>query len=223
MNNRVFNGIVLLIAIAMGGYFGFKAYVNSHKAKSEVTESETTVSGSQETTDSGVTLNNFDHLNGEYKSQKTDPPTTELLFETYGTTATQGTFKDLEVSASFNGSNQVELTVKIDAASIYTAETMRDDHLKGADFFNVEQFSTITFTSTETVKGESSFIAKGEITFLGNTKAIDVPFIYKGSASGKENTEVFKGTFDFNPEKYGMESDAGDKVTVSFYTELVKQ
>jgi polyisoprenoid-binding protein YceI len=222
MNNRVINVIVLLIALAYGAWFGFKSYINAHKVDSEVEKSETTVSGEQVTTESGATINKFDHLNGSYASQQTDPPTSELLFETYGTTATQGTFKDIEISATFDGTDQASITVSIDVASIYTAESMRDDHLRGEEFFNVAQFSTITFQSTEIVEGESGYVAKGDITFLGNTKSLEIPFSYSGSATGKENTEVFEGGFDFNPMDYGMESDAGDKVTISFYTELSK-
>ncbi|CAG5078256.1 YceI family protein [Parvicella tangerina] len=223
MNNRIFNAIVLLIAVAMTGWFGFKSYVKHNKYDSNVQETETTVSGSQEKTDSGATINHFDHLNGTYKSVKTDPPTTELLFETYGTTATQGTFKDLEVSATFNGTDQASINVIIDVFSIYTAESTRDKHLKGEEFFNADKYGKISFSSNEIVKSEDGYRVKGDITFLGNTKSIEFPFTYKGSANGKENTEVFKGSFEFNPEKYGMESDAGDHVTVSFYTELVKQ
>lgn len=223
MNNRILNSVVLVVAFGMIGWFSFQSYLNSNKYKEEIKESDTTVNGTQEETQSGITLNNFNHLSGIYHSEKTDPITSDIVFETFGATAAKGTFKDFEITASFNESDQFELEVSIDVASIYTAESMRDDHLKGEEFFNVEKFSTITFKSNQIVKGDTSYVAKGDITFLGNTKSLDVPFIYKGSASGKENTEVFKGSFNFNPIAYGMESDAGDKVTVSFYTELLKQ
>lgn len=222
MNNRVFNTIFIFIALAYGGWFGFQSYINSHKVDSAVEKSETTVSGTQETSETGVTINNYDHLNGSYASQQTDPPTSEILFETFGATATQGTFKNTEISTTFSGSEQFSLNVNIDAASIYTAEATRDSHLQGEDFFNVASYSTITFVSNEIVKHEDGYVAKGEITFLGNTKALDIPFSYEGSAKGKENTEVFEGKFDFNPINYGLDSDAGDNVTVSFYTELTK-
>lgn len=209
MNNRIVNAIVLLLAFGMIGWFSFQSYLGSHKAESDVQKSETT-------------KNDFGLLSGEYRSVNTDPPTSEILFETFGATATQGTFKNIDITANFNGGNS-SIKVVIDVASIYTAESMRDDHLKGADFFNVESFASIIFESSVIEAKDNGFIAKGNITFLGNTNALEIPFTYNGSANGKENTEVFEGSFDFNPVKYGMESDAGDKVTVKFYTELTKQ
>lgn len=223
MNNRVINAVVLFIAFAFGGWFGFQSYINAHKAESEVEKSETAVSGEQETTEAGVTINKFDHLSGTYVSEKSEPPTSEILFETYGATATKGTFKDIEISATFDGTEQASISVIIDVASIYTAESTRDSHLKGEEFFNIAEYAKISYQSKSVIKGESGYIAKGDITFMGASKSLDLPFTYVGSATGKENTEVFEGTFEFNPTIYGMESDAGDKVTITFYTELKKQ
>ena len=222
MNNNVINAIVIAIALAFGGWFGFQSYINAHKAGSEVEKSETAVSGEQETTEAGITINKFDHLSGDYASQKTDPPTSELLFETFGATATQGTFKNIDIAASFDGTEQASIKVSIDVSSIYTAESTRDEHLKGEGFFNIADFATISYQSNSIEKGEEGYVAKGDITFMGATKPMDLPFKYVGSATGKENTEVFEGSFDFNPVNYGMENDAGDKVTITFYTELTK-
>jgi hypothetical protein len=58
---------------------------------------------------------------------------------------------------------------------------------------------------------------------LGTTQTISLPFLYNGSAVDKENVEVFEGKFEINPNNHGLGDDAGDKVTVSFYTEVVKQ
>ncbi|MCB9196531.1 MAG: YceI family protein [Flavobacteriales bacterium] len=221
MNNRIINAIVLLIAFGFVGYYGFKSYLNSNKYKSQVTEAETTVNGTQAETSSGVTLNNFNHLVGLYQSEITDPKTTDLVFKTYGTTATVGTFKDFSISANFNGTDQFDLNVTIDVSTIYTAESTRDEHLQSEEFFNVAKFNAITYSAIEIVAGDTSFIAKGNINFLGVSSPLDVPFVYVGSANGKENTEVFKGAFEFIPSNFGMVEDAGN-VSISFYTELRK-
>lgn len=223
MNHRLANIFVILVIFAAGAWFGFKSYLLHNKAESQVEKSELTVSGNQETTDAGVSINTLDHLSGLYKSVKTDPPSTEVLFKTYGTTETQGTFKELEVSATFGDPDNSIIHVTIDPASVYTAESTRDKHIKGEGFFDIEKYSTIDFLSNELIKSDSSYIAKGNITFLGNTKPLDIPFKYLGSASGKENVEIFEGKFSFNPIPFGMGEDAGENVTVTFYTELLKQ
>ncbi|MFT7157954.1 MAG: polyisoprenoid-binding protein YceI [Parvicella sp.] len=216
---------IIIIVVSLGllsiiGFLGFKWYLNSHKAGSEVVPSDTETNGVVDSTTSGVELDSFDHLMGTYSSTKEDPPTSEVTFETYGTTATTGIFRNVNVEASFIESMQVSLKVKIESSSIFSNESTRDEHLKGDGFFNVSKFTDIIFESTEIIKGDTSYVAKGNISMLGTSKVIEVPFIYKGSALGKENVEVFEGKFEINPTKHGLGDDAGEKVTIGFYTEL---
>src|SRR4051794_1022580 len=61
----------------------------------------------------------------------------------------RGHFSDYSVDLTV-GENPADssLSVSIDAASFTTGDDGRDGHVKGADFLDVEQFPTITFTST---------------------------------------------------------------------------
>lgn len=63
--------------------------------------------------------------------------------------------------------------VSIDAASISTYFGKRDEHLKGADFFNVAKYPTLTFKSTE-LKYDGNRLAavKGNLTLLGVTRPV---------------------------------------------------
>jgi|ERR1017187_585259 polyisoprenoid-binding protein YceI len=70
----------------------------------------------------------------------------------------------------------------IDAASIRTGDTKRDDHLRGADFFDVQNHKQITFTS-ETIgkpdlKGNQELW--GELTIKGVTKNIKLRVRFGG-------------------------------------------
>jgi polyisoprenoid-binding protein YceI len=70
----------------------------------------------------------------------------------------------------------------IDAASITTGDTKRDDHLRGADFFDVQNHKQITFTS-ETIgkpdlKGNQE--VWGELTMKGVTKNIKLRVRFGG-------------------------------------------
>jgi polyisoprenoid-binding protein YceI len=70
--------------------------------------------------------------------------------------------------------DQVEcIEVTINTASIDLADQKWDDHLKGADFFNVEKFPTMTFKSTKIEKtGDKTANITGDLTLLGVTKTV---------------------------------------------------
>jgi polyisoprenoid-binding protein YceI len=77
--------------------------------------------------------------------------------------------------ASITGGS-VNITIK--AASVDTANGARDNHLRSDDFFGVESHPNITFTSSSVEsKGEGRYVAKGSLTMLGQSKAVEIPFI----------------------------------------------
>lgn len=77
------------------------------------------------------------------------------------------------------------VSVEIDVASIDTGVKQRDDHLRSADFLDVETFPAMTFRSTA-VKGApsapgDSFQVEGELTILGTTRPVTLDCSYEGS------------------------------------------
>jgi polyisoprenoid-binding protein YceI len=63
------------------------------------------------------------------------------------------------------------VTAQIDVQSIDTRIKKRDDHLRSADFFNVEQFPRITFKSRSVKRtGPQSGDILGDLTMHGVTK-----------------------------------------------------
>lgn len=65
------------------------------------------------------------------------------------------------------------IDVTIDPASINTREPKRDAHLKGADFFDVEKFPTMTFKSTKIQKAKGSALEiTGALTIRGVTRQV---------------------------------------------------
>jgi polyisoprenoid-binding protein YceI len=63
--------------------------------------------------------------------------------------------------------------VVIDAASINTRETRRDDHLRSADFFDVAKYPTLTFKSTKIQPaGAGKLRMSGDLTMHGVTKPV---------------------------------------------------
>ncbi len=68
----------------------------------------------------------------------------------------------------------VEFTAK--ATSVDTGVAGRDNHLRTADFFEVEKYPEMTFKSTSVVKKGKSWILNGDLTMKGVTKAVSFPF-----------------------------------------------
>ena len=105
----------------------------------------------------------------------------------------------------------------------------RDEHLKNADFFNVQEFPTITFKSTRVVfKGDDPVSIEGNMTMLGVTKPVtlnldrwkcgsDIRTQGKRYQCGGNATGSFKRS-DFGM-KFGLPTAIGDEVKLwmSFY------
>ena len=66
-----------------------------------------------------------------------------------------------------------KVSVNIDTASISTGAAKRDDHLKGADFFNVGKYPAMTFVSNKVAPtGKDSLKVSGLLTLHGVTKEV---------------------------------------------------
>lgn len=64
------------------------------------------------------------------------------------------------------------VTATIDASTINTGVTARDNHLKTADFFDVAKFPTAAFTSTSVEKSGSGLTVTGNLTLHGVTRPV---------------------------------------------------
>ena len=105
----------------------------------------------------------------------------------------------------------------------------RDEHLKNADFFNVQEFPTMTFKSTKVVfKGDEPASIEGNLTMLGVTRPVtltlerwkcgsDIRTQGKRYQCGGNATGAFKRS-EFGM-KYGLPAAVGDEVKLwmSFY------
>jgi polyisoprenoid-binding protein YceI len=71
--------------------------------------------------------------------------------------------------------------VDIDAASIDTGTAQRDEHLRSADFFDVEKFPQLRFRSQRIEKlGEDRYRAIGELTIRDVTREVALEVEYGG-------------------------------------------
>jgi polyisoprenoid-binding protein YceI len=76
----------------------------------------------------------------------------------------------------------VELTVQTN--SINTRVEPRDEHLRSADFFDVEKYPTLTFKSTSIKKaGKNKYKLTGDLTLAGVSKPVTMTMNYRGTTA----------------------------------------
>lgn len=95
----------------------------------------------------------------------------------------------------------------IDAASIDTANQMRDDHLRSPDFLDVERYPTLEFRSTSVEQtGEDTLRLDGELTIRGITRPVSLDVAYQGLTAGMggEPRAVFSAETELDREDWGM-------------------
>jgi polyisoprenoid-binding protein YceI len=121
---------------------------------------------------------------------------------------TPGRFKDFDGTIKYDkaapATSSVEFTIQ--AASIDTANNDRDEHLRGADFFDVQKFPTLTFVSTGvTPRDADTLDVTGDLTMHGVTKRITIPVEVLGSVKTPNGEKAgFETTFTVNRKDYGI-------------------
>ena len=100
-----------------------------------------------------------------------------------GISKVRGSFTEFDATLTIGESladSSVEATVQI--ASVSTKDANRDAHLKSADFFDAEQFPTMTFKSTGTKGDADEFVLVGDLTIRGVTKQVELETELGGQA-----------------------------------------
>ena len=121
----------------------------------------------------------------------------------------RGRFNDFAGTIEFDPArpHDSRVEVVIQAASIDTGESARDNHLRTADFFEVEKFPTLTFKSTSvTPHGRDTYDVAGDLTIHGVTRRVTLPASYLGTAQDPWGTEkfVFEAELTLNRKDFGL-------------------
>lgn len=114
-----------------------------------------------------------------------DPTHSELGFKIKHLMITNvsGSFKTFQAEAKTDGEDfsTARISLTADMASISTNNEGRDAHLRNADFFEVEKFPELTFTSTRMEEdGSDSYVLHGDLTLKGVTKPVQLNVEYSG-------------------------------------------
>ncbi len=99
------------------------------------------------------------------------------------------------------------VNASIDATSIDTNNAQRDGHVRSADFFDVENHPTWTFTSTGVRTDGDDIVVDGDLTIKGVTKS--VPLTLEVNGFGPDafgGTRVgFSGMTQINRSDFGVD------------------
>ncbi len=106
----------------------------------------------------------------------------------------KGRFDNITANIIFdeNMLDKSSISATIQVNSFNSGITMRDNHLKDKDYFDVKTYPNITLISTKIVKSGNGYLGNFNLTIKGITKSIQLPFtvIKNGNAFEFKATEL---------------------------------
>lgn len=145
-------------------------------------------------------------------------------------TKVKGRFTDVSVNAEAAADRKnstLEFTVQ--TASVQTRNADRDAHLKSADFFDVEQYPTMTFKATNI--GDDTIT--GDLTIKDVTKPVTFDYEFNGISDDPwgGTRAGFEAQGEINRKDFGLSFDAAapggnalvsDKIKINLDLEFAK-
>jgi len=126
---------------------------------------------------------------------------------------TKGQFKsytaDVE-AADLTDLTTATIVFKFDVASIDTNSVDRDNHLRSGDFFDVEHYPSIDFTSTSITKNGDDYKVTGDLTIKNVTKPVTFEVEFGGKGKNPWGVDVygFEAEAKINREDFGLTYNA---------------
>lgn len=168
-----------------------------------------------------------------------DPAHSEINFRVKHLMITnvKGDFKTFDISVITDGDDftNADITVNIDPSSINTGNNDRDNHLRSADFFDVENFKTMTFKSKKMEKtDDDEFKLTGDLTIKGISKEVKLNVEFGGLVTDPwgQKKAGFSLEGKINRKDWGLNWNAaleaggvlvGDEIKLTAEVELQKQ
>jgi len=142
---------------------------------------------------------------------------------------------NVQTETSSEDFSDAKVAATVEVSSINTNNSQRDEHLRNADFFEVESHPNLVFTSTKVERLDSdSFNLYGDLTIKDITKPVRLSVEYNGIAkdpwgnvkagftiNGKINRKDFGISYNAAMETGGLM--LGEEVKINGDIQLVKQ
>ncbi len=122
----------------------------------------------------------------------------------------------------------------IDVRAVDSGDPKRDEHLRSADFFDADNYPTVSFRSTKVVdKGDGEFALEGDLTVRDQTRPVTLQGEFLGTqASPWGDTRIgFTAETEVSRKEWGLEWNValetggvlvGDKVKLTIDAEWVQ-
>jgi polyisoprenoid-binding protein YceI len=134
------------------------------------------------------------------------PEDSSIKFSVQASISIAGKFDKWDATLTFASTDVTSgiLDIKAYAASVNTGSGMKNDTLKGGDFFNADNDPYITFHSTKVEQtGPNTFSIPGTFTIRGVSKPETLNLTVTGQGAGAGE---IKGVMAFDRKDYGMNS-----------------
>jgi polyisoprenoid-binding protein YceI len=145
---------------------------------------------------------------------------------------TRGQFQNVSGTLTIDEGDLTKSKVEatIDVKSLSTRDEKRDGHLLSADFFDADNFPTITFTSTGVAKKGDDYIVTGDLTIHGTTRSVELKTEFNGFNTTPWGGRVvgFSADTEISRKDFGLEWNValetggvlvGDKVKIHLEVE----
>lgn len=179
----------------------------------------------------------MENLNNNSAKWVLDPTHSELTFKVKHLMISnvKGEFKNFTAEIDQEDFKSGKVKVNIEASSIFTNNTDRDNHLKSVDFFDVENHEHLTFESTNFTKvDDDEYKLRGLLTIKGVSKEVFLDVEFGGT--NKDPWGNTKAGFSFsgkiNRKDWGLNWNAAletggvlvsDEVKIGGEVQFVKQ
>ncbi|MCH7882975.1 polyisoprenoid-binding protein [Patescibacteria group bacterium] len=156
----------------------------------------------------------------------------------------RGSFNDVHgtIKGDFDDPANISVEAEIDAGTVWSGHSMRDEHLKGEGFLDVKNHPKITFKSTKVEKaGENNYKVTGDLTIRGVTKEVvldaeylgswETPFWEEGVDKGPKTRAGFVAITKINRHDFGVSWQSpmdkggvvvGDEVFITIDVEAIR-
>jgi polyisoprenoid-binding protein YceI len=116
---------------------------------------------------------------------------------------TEGKFGEVKADINFDKAHPESSSINalVEVSSLNSDNEMRDNHLKGADYFDAARYPQITMKSVSVKPGKANtYTGIFALTIKGKTKEITMPFTYAENG----NASTFNGSFTLKRSDFGI-------------------